>query len=53
MIELYNHNKEAYEKTIDMLDKEKMCCIIHPTGTGKSYIALKWLYEIKIRKVYL
>ena len=35
MIELYDHNKEAYEKTIDMLDKEKRCCIIHPTGTGK------------------
>ena len=50
MIELYNHNKEAYEKTIDMLDKEKMCCIIHPTGTGKSYIALKWLYENKDKK---
>ena len=50
MIELYDHNKEAYEKTIDMLDKEKMCCIIHPTGTGKSYIALKWLYENKDKK---
>jgi len=50
MIELYDHNKEAYEKTIDMLDKEKKCCIIHPTGTGKSYIALKWLYENKDKK---
>ena len=50
MIELYDHNKEAYEKTIDMLDKKKMCCIIHPTGTGKSYIALKWLYENKDKK---
>ena len=50
MIELYAHNKEAYEKTIDMLDKEKRCCIIHPTGTGKSYIALKWLYENRDKK---
>ena len=50
MIELYDHNKEAYEKTIDMLDKEKRCCIIHPTGTGKSYIALKWLYENRDKK---
>ena len=50
MIELYDHNQEAYEKTINMLDKEKRCCIIHPTGTGKSYIALKWLYENKDKK---
>ena len=50
MIELYDHNKEAYEKTINMLDKEKRCCIIHPTGTGKSYIALKWLYENRDKK---
>ena len=50
MIELYDHNQEAYDKTIDMLNKEKRCCIIHPTGTGKSYIALKWLYENKDKK---
>ena len=50
MIELYDHNQEAYEKTVDMLNKKKRCCIIHPTGTGKSYIALKWLYENRDKK---
>ena len=50
MIELYEHNKKAYEKTIDMFKTKKRCCIIHPTGTGKSYIALKWLYENRNKK---
>lgn len=49
-IELYEHNKKAYDKTIKMLEDRKKCCVIHPTGTGKSYIALKWLNENKNRK---
>ena len=50
MIELYEHNKIAYEKTLKMLEERNKCCVIHPTGTGKSYIALKWLNENKDKK---
>lgn len=44
-IELYKHNKEAYEKIEKMFEYEDKVAIIHATGTGKSFISLKWLYE--------
>lgn len=44
-IELYKHNKEAYEKIEKMFEQEDKVAIIHATGTGKSFISLKWLYE--------
>jgi len=50
MIELYKHNQEAYDNVINHLKISNRTCIIHPTGTGKSFIALKWLYENKDKK---
>lgn len=38
-IELYQHNRIAYEKAVRMLKEEGKAAIIHPTGTGKSFIA--------------
>ena len=38
-IELYQHNRIAYEKAARMLKEEGKAAIIHPTGTGKSFIA--------------
>lgn len=38
-IELYDHNRTAYEKVEIMLAEEGMAAVIHPTGTGKSFIA--------------
>ncbi len=49
-IELYKHNEIAYEKTKEMFKETDRCAIIHPTGTGKSYIALKWLFDNKDKK---
>lgn len=49
-LDLYKHNAEAYEKVKYMFEKENRCAIIHPTGTGKSYIALKWLLDNKDKK---
>ncbi len=49
-IELYEHNKEAYDKVIKSFEEDNKCCIIHPTGSGKSYIALKWLNDNKDKK---
>ena len=47
MIKLYDHNEEAYINMQEMFEEETKVAIVHPTGTGKMYIALKWLYENK------
>lgn len=38
-IDLFAHNRLAYEKAERMLGTDGKAAIIHPTGTGKSYIA--------------
>lgn len=40
-INLYNHNQIAYENALVLLQTEKKAAVIHPTGTGKSFIAFK------------
>lgn len=40
-IELYAHNREAYEAALEMLEKTGKAAVIHPTGTGKSFIGFK------------
>ena len=41
MIGLYAHNRAAYEAAAAMLDETGKAAVIHPTGTGKSFIAFK------------
>lgn len=50
MIELYPHNKQAYENVLKDFETSNKTCVIHPTGTGKSFISLKWLYDNKDKK---
>ncbi len=40
-IELYSHNSVAYENALELLRTEKKAAVIHPTGTGKSFIAFR------------
>ncbi len=40
-IELYDHNLTAYNSAVEMMNKCKKAAVIHPTGTGKSFIAFK------------
>lgn len=40
-IDLFEHNRQAYEAAITMLDKTGKAAVIHPTGTGKSFIGFK------------
>ena len=40
-INLFEHNRQAYEAAVVMLKKYSKAAIIHPTGTGKSLIAFK------------
>ena len=38
---LYKHYLEAYLKLLPMLESTGKACIVHPTGTGKSFIGFK------------
>lgn len=40
-IELFEHNKTAYEAAVAMLAETGKAAVIHPTGTGKSFIGFK------------
>ena len=41
MVKLFNHNMTAYENAVEMLSESGKAAIIHPTGTGKSFIGFK------------
>ncbi len=41
MIDLFEHNREAYESAVAMLADTGKAAIVHPTGTGKSFIGFK------------
>ena len=38
---LFEHNKTAYKAAVHMLDERGKAAVIHPTGTGKSFIGFK------------
>ena len=40
-IELFEHNRIAYESAVAMLAETGKAAVIHPTGTGKSFIGFK------------
>ena len=44
-IQLFQHNKKAYEAAVQLMEEEGKAAIIHPTGTGKSFIAFKMAEE--------
>lgn len=45
MIELMEHNKETYKRLCDVLEDNNKCALVQATGTGKSYIAGKYIEE--------
>lgn len=45
MIELLEHNKETYKKLCEVLSENNKCALVQATGTGKSYIAGKYIEE--------
>ena len=49
-IELKPHNEETYRKVKEKLNTSNKVAVIHPTGTGKMYIALKMVEENKGKK---
>lgn len=40
-IELFPHNQSAFDAAMEMIAESGKAAIVHPTGTGKSYIAFK------------
>ena len=36
--QLFNHNKIAYQKVMWAFETADRTCVVHPTGTGKSYL---------------
>ena len=50
-IDLFEHNKTAYNAAISMLNTTGKAAVIHPTGTGKSFIALKLCEENPEKRV--
>ena len=40
-LRLFEHNEKAYHAAIRMMEQYGKAAIVHPTGTGKSYIASK------------
>ena len=44
-IDLFQHNQDAYTAAVQMLHTTGKAAVIHPTGTGKSFIAFKLCEE--------
>lgn len=41
MITLYEHNQQVYEAALSFTKETGKAAVIHPTGTGKSFVALR------------
>ena len=44
-ISLFPHNQTAYEAALKMLQNTGKAAVIHPTGTGKSFIGFQLCEE--------
>ena len=44
-LQLFEHNEKAYRAAVQMMEDCGKAAIVHPTGTGKSYIAFKLIEE--------
>ena len=44
-MDLLPHNRKAYNSVVEHLKTGNRTCVIHPTGTGKSYIALQLIED--------
>ena len=40
-VSLFHHNQTAYDAVVAMLSETGKAAIVHPTGTGKSFVAFK------------
>ena len=52
-LQLFEHNEKAYHAAIRMMEQYGKAAIVHPTGTGKSYIASKITLGESVVRGYL
>ena len=45
VLHLFEHNARAYQAATAMLEQYGKAAVVHPTGTGKSYIAFKLIED--------
>ena len=50
-VELFPHNQEAYDAVCIMLEEQNKACVIHPTGTGKSFIGFRYAEDHKSSQI--
>ena len=50
-VSLFPHNRTAYEAVCAMLAETGKACVIHPTGTGKSFIGFQYAADHPETKV--
>ena len=44
-LRLFEHNEKAYHAAVRMMEQYGKAAIVHPTGTGKSYIAFELIED--------
>ena len=44
-LRLFEHNEKVYHAAVRMMEQYGKAAIVHPTGTGKSYIAFKLIED--------
>ena len=44
-LRLFEHNEKAYRAAVQMMEQYGKAAIVHPTGTGKSFIAFKLIED--------
>lgn len=52
-MKIYEHNRVAYNNVKETFEKFNRTCVIHPTGTGKTYITLQLLLDNVDKKILL
>ena len=50
-IDLYEHNESAYQAALCMLKTAGKAAIVHPTGTGKSFIGFKLCEDFPDKRI--
>lgn len=44
-VDLFEHNQQTYQKMISMFKERNRVGVVQPTGTGKSFLYLKWIED--------
>lgn len=44
-LRLFEHNEKAYRAALEMMNQYGKAAVVHPTGTGKSYLAFKLIED--------